>query len=71
MKIKVKKAHILYNEKCHIYYIIIHYIFLIPQSAESMSDNNTKTKAMTTAEKPQVITEADKNERSEDQAYGI
>lgn len=36
-----------------------------------MSDKKTKTKAMTTAEKPQVITEADKNEGSEAQAYGI
>jgi hypothetical protein len=36
-----------------------------------MSDKKTKTKAMTTAEKPQVNTEADKNGRSEAQAYGI
>jgi hypothetical protein len=54
-------------------YILHYYIlnFFIPQSAESTSENRRQTNAMTTEEKPKVIRESDKNEKSEAQAYGI
>jgi hypothetical protein len=45
-----------------LYYYILN--FFIPQSAESKSENKRKTNAMTTEEKPKVIRESDKNERS-------
>jgi hypothetical protein len=36
-----------------------------------MSENKRNTNAMTTKEKPKVIRESDKNERSKAQAHGI
>lgn len=71
IKFKVKKVHILHNEKCHIYIYILHYYilnFFIPQSAESTSKNKRKTNAMATQEKPKVIRKSDKNDRSKTQA---
>jgi hypothetical protein len=74
LKVKAKKAYLLYIEKCRDIHQILIFQFFIPHSAEFMSKKRKTAWKRPTVEKLEGITKMDKKERSTSpilQAYGI